>query len=1364
VAELHARPGLDETEASLNHRRRYRLRSWRVGAAGSGVIAAALLVLAPQAMADPSYTPATPQLATITDGTSANAPWNEWQGDSAGSGLTSSFTLTGNSASLVNPTQVLPTYEPASGSTAYPNVALDQGAGSGDSDSNPADLPYQSGVVGSPGPLAGYCGSGDFNAETGLGDANQPSVSTQPTGETLPLGPDYFPHVVLNSNGSLTGYFDYRPKDENEAVMAATSTDGGETWTYDQEALQQDPNYCASADTNDDGQGHPNVLNFGGTTTSGDVTSGGTNELVALQRAAGDNVGVGMLVHNLTAAGATASHPLGSLPSGQPTGVDPDTFDADSADVPVPTAAQVTGGATPATLNVESTGTVGSVNALVAGGFVDLGASGAASSGNAGASEVIQCTGVSPSSDPSDSSLGTPSAPASNTPGQLTGCEVATGSAAITVDPQDMLEQVIGYVSAQTPTSSASNAQTAPTVGPSEATFPVTLPTGPGSETGDGGYGQIDVSPNTTAAAVTAANTADLGFTYELTGQTLNVNAPDRYYIDGATVYCAQGNNNPTQEIEDCTVPVGATSPQVAVGDPILADPIVPAATSMTTGLVAPDGIVGELHSFPTDNSFSIPSNATYVMYDEKKVNYYVAGELNKDLCGIAEVTTVKASKEDPACDAATINTSSLPAAIPYDITFNPWEYISEDFASQIAVTNATGSGATDAGQNEGTFTLSGSTIDFTMGDNTTGNYDQIQCTGVETVSTPEDSNSSATTNDTLSPVNANAGSLQSGANDAFTGCEITGDTAVAGAHGGTTTSFGTNTFIAPPGAALAQPNQLQQTGEGGKASKASNADKLYSNNEDLEVLRAAWTTDGVNFYSAGLQNGGLISGNDSSSVASQTGSTGTCASDTSYTDLSNPNTACSPENTDGTVNLNKYSAAGTQLATEERWPGSGGSLIYNPTTGEDELFLSGAWAGDGDSDAFNQVYYATSTDGLNWTVPKTVVSTDYSFSASEQQDAALASGTDQPVGISAYYSGRAYGPAVVPNPNGAGFWMVFAGYNVPKGAGTAGDILNPTPALGGTDAYVGSSQTSAAQWTIGTGGNHDDPAMYRNILVDDIDVDSAPTVTFTAPTGAVYGGSAALSATSNSTEPISYSVDSTSGKGVCSVRGTTLTYTGVGSCVLDVNQPVGDGYADAGSVTKTITVAQAPLTITASSATMTQGATVPIITPSYSGFVNHDSSSSLTTQPLCWTQAMSTSQPATYSSICSAAADPNYSITFLTGQVTVTAANGGGVTSPAASKTRLTASPRTLTTKQKLKLTVTVSGAGSTPRGAVKIYDGSKLIRTDSLNGGKANITLSLKVGSHKLHAVYVGSSAFKSSTSSTVEVKVKQAAKKHK
>ncbi len=1342
---------LGSSSRGAQHRARAARRS-AIILAGGVVSAAAVALAVPAAQAASSYVPGTPQLAAVTGSQSNPAPWNEWQGDPAGAstGL-NPFTISGNGASLIDPLQLLPTYEPAANSTAYPNVAVDQGANSADSDTT---VPYQSGVVGSPGPLSGYCGSGDFDAETGLGSGSSPSVSTQPSGATLPLGPDYFPHVVLNADHTLTGYFDYRPKDENEAVLAATSTDGGKTWSFDQEALQQDAGYCASADTNDDGQGHPNVLNFGGTTTAGDVTSGGTNELFTLQRAGGDNEGVGMLVHNLNSADASPSKPLGKLASSQPTGLDPDTFDSDSSTVTVPTQAEVSSGTSAATLTVTTTGTPGTLTQLVAGGFVDLGANGAIGSSDAGPADVIQCTGVTASATPADTDLGTPGNPAAGTAGTLTGCEVVDSDSSSTavqdidVAPGDMIMQVIGYVSNQTPSSSnatAGDAQSAASTG-GTASFPVTLPDGPNSETADGGYAQIDVSPNTTDATVTSGTNADLGFTSELTGQTLNVNAPYRYYIDGTTVYCTQANNNPTTEIEDCTIPVGSTSPSVEAGDPILVDPITPADTEMTTGLVSPDGIVGELHSFPTAAGGSVPANASYVMYTEKKVNYWVAGELDKDLCGIAEVSTEKKSKENTSCDAATISTASLPAKIPYAITFNPWEYLGEDFGSQITVTNTTGSGSGDSGQNEGTFTLSGSTIDFTMGDNTTGNYDQISCTGVETVSTPEDLNSeagSASVNDTLAKyaVSASAGSLQSGAEDAFTGCEITGDTTVDGAPGGSTSSFGTNTMIAPPGAALAQPDQLQQTGEG-KSAKASNADKLYSNNEDYAVLRAAWTTDGVNFYSDGLENDGVISGSDTASQASENGSTGSCTSDTSYTDLSNPTTNCNPENADGTVNLNLYSAAGDRDATEMRWPGSGGSIIYNPATGQDELFLSGAWLGDGDSDAFNQVYYATSTNGIDWSVPTTVVSTDYSFSASEAQDAALAGGTDQPVGISAYYSGRAYGPAVVPNPVGGGFWMVFAGYNVPKGAGTAGDILNPAAVPGVTDQYVGSNQTTGAAWTIGSGGNGDDPAMYRNILVDDIAQDSAATITFPAPPSAVYGGSATLDATSGSTEPISYTTTSSA----CAVNGSTVTYIAVGNCMITASQPAGDGYTQAATQPVSFTVGQAPLAIIASSETVSYGGT-PQITASYQGLVNHDRPSSLSVAPTCTTDATDKSLPGAYVSSCSGAVDGNYAITYVNGVVTVTKAS---------TSTELTLSAKSVPQGQPVRVTIDVGGV-VTPDGWVTLYDGSRPVETLGLRNGEATLTLwYLNAGVNELHAVYYGDRVLSGSTSADVPLTV--------
>jgi hypothetical protein len=108
------------------------------------------------------------------------------------------------------------------------------------------------------------------------------------------------------------------------------------------------------------------------------------------------------------------------------------------------------------------------------------------------------------------------------------------------------------------------------------------------------------------------------------------------------------------------------------------------------------------------------------------------------------------------------------------------------------------------------------------------------------------------------------------------------------------------------------------------------------------------------------------------------------------------------------------------------------------------------------------------------------VVSTDYTFAASVAQDNALAGGSDQPLGISAYYEGRAYGPSVVQNDDGS-LTMLFAGYRLPKTIASAGTVL-------GTNA--------AAQWTIGS----TDPALYRNILVVTLDPTNPGTGTPEAP------------------------------------------------------------------------------------------------------------------------------------------------------------------------------------------------------------------------------------------------------------------------
>jgi len=100
------------------------------------------------------------------------------------------------------------------------------------------------------------------------------------------MQPYYFP-VIYGRGKHLQGYFDWRPKDTDEAVAAAFSDDAGLTWTFQQKVLeltkvcpstvQKDPdgdkdnnpdpnNSDNSSTTGDDGQGHQFVINVAGHT------------------------------------------------------------------------------------------------------------------------------------------------------------------------------------------------------------------------------------------------------------------------------------------------------------------------------------------------------------------------------------------------------------------------------------------------------------------------------------------------------------------------------------------------------------------------------------------------------------------------------------------------------------------------------------------------------------------------------------------------------------------------------------------------------------------------------------------------------------------------------------------------------------------------------------------------------------------------------------------------------------------------------------------------------------------------------------------------------------------------------------------
>ncbi|MFC6244961.1 MBG domain-containing protein [Flavobacterium psychroterrae] len=118
----------------------------------------------------------------------------------------------------------------------------------------------------------------------------------------------------------------------------------------------------------------------------------------------------------------------------------------------------------------------------------------------------------------------------------------------------------------------------------------------------------------------------------------------------------------------------------------------------------------------------------------------------------------------------------------------------------------------------------------------------------------------------------------------------------------------------------------------------------------------------------------------------------------------------------------------------------------------------------------------------------------------------------------------------------------------------------------------------------------------------------------------------------------------------------TALVSSDVGNYPIIINGAVSSNYTIT-YINGTLAVTTAPLTITADNKTRPYGAANPALTASYTGFVNGDTAMSLTTPPIIATIANIISPVGVYAITVNGAADSNYSITYVTGTLTVTSA-----------------------------------------------------------------------------------------------------------
>ncbi len=127
----------------------------------------------------------------------------------------------------------------------------------------------------------------------------------------------------------------------------------------------------------------------------------------------------------------------------------------------------------------------------------------------------------------------------------------------------------------------------------------------------------------------------------------------------------------------------------------------------------------------------------------------------------------------------------------------------------------------------------------------------------------------------------------------------------------------------------------------------------------------------------------------------------------------------------------------------------------------------------------------------------------------------------------------------------------------------------------------------------------------------------------------------------------------------------TATSASPVGTYPLDVNVSglSAANYTFTAGPAASLHVTPAPLLITAGSAEIVQGHAIPALSVSYSGFVNGDTPSVLTSQPSVTTTATAQSPPGFYPTVASGASAADYTISYAAGTLTITSKSGGVVT-----------------------------------------------------------------------------------------------------
>jgi hypothetical protein len=186
------------------------------------------------------------------------------------------------------------------------------------------------------------------------------------------------------------------------------------------------------------------------------------------------------------------------------------------------------------------------------------------------------------------------------------------------------------------------------------------------------------------------------------------------------------------------------------------------------------------------------------------------------------------------------------------------------------------------------------------------------------------------------------------------------------------------------------------------------------------------------------------------------------------------------------------------------------------------------------------------------------------------------------------------------------------------------------------------------------------------------------------------------------------------------------------------------------------LAVTPAALTITPNNVSKVFGAALPGFSVAYSGFVNGDSASSLTTTPVVTTTATASSPVGLYGLNASGASSPDYTVSYVPGSLVITKASTSSALTGSISSTVIGQSAT-----YSVHVAPVAPGAGQ-PTGTVTfLVDGTPIgaVAVDSASGQASLSTTAIGRGTHVVTASYSGDSNFQTSQTTSRQIVVSAA-----